>query len=76
MSFIERERDRIEAAMRAPPISDPAYPKLRLAKQALSWSLDPLAFVSPLQLIRWDYSSLDIHQDGEDCRPLSDPVPS
>jgi hypothetical protein len=52
MSFIERERDRIDLAICKLRPSDPACLELSAAKQALSWSMDPGAFASP-------YRSLD-----------------
>ena len=47
MSFIERERDKLNELLRNTPVDSPAYLPLHAAQQALSWALDPDAFASP-----------------------------
>ena len=51
MSFIQRELDRISAALRESPQSDD-YERLYSAQQALSWVMDPEGFASPMKHIK------------------------
>jgi hypothetical protein len=41
MSFIERERKRINEAIRHTPLDHANYLRLHAAQQALSWALEP-----------------------------------
>lgn len=50
MSFLQREIDRIRAALTEPPSADHA--ELYAAQQALAWALEPTGFKSPYELIR------------------------
>jgi hypothetical protein len=60
MSFVRRELDRIEVALRQPQPGN-RYAELYAAQQALSWSLDPDGFKSPMVMIT------GILGDSEDC---------
>lgn len=50
MSFIQRELDRIEVAMKQPQFGD-SYEKLYAARQALAWALEPIGFAAPFASI-------------------------
>ena len=50
MGFVERELNRIEAALRQPQ-SGNAYIELYAAQQALVWALEPTGFASPYKMI-------------------------
>ena len=60
VGFVARELDRLAVALREPQ-PPKRYVELYAAQQALSWSLDPENFASPLQTI----------QDGK-VQPLTD----
>jgi hypothetical protein len=62
MSFIQRELDRISAALREPRLAD-KHDQLRAARQALSWALEPECFNSPRNSI------LNTHPNSGDCSP-------
>lgn len=49
MKFIERELERISAALREPRTAE--YDQLYAAQQALSWALDPTMFKSPYDVV-------------------------
>jgi hypothetical protein len=67
MSFIQRELDRIGAALRADPQGND-YDRLYAAQQALVWATDPENYASPMKHIR------GIQEGSEgcsaDCHPL------
>jgi hypothetical protein len=50
MSFLQRELDRIEAALRQPQ-SGNRYVELYAAQQALAWASEPTGFASPYAMI-------------------------
>jgi hypothetical protein len=60
MSFIQRERDRINLLIRDG--SHPNYAELYAAQQALSWAQDPNGFSSPVVTIT------GIQGEKVDCR--------
>ena len=68
MGFVERELDRIAAALRSDPDAND-YDRLYVAQQALSWATDPEGFKSPMKMIR------GIQEDSGDCRPCPNPGP-
>lgn len=47
MSFIQRELDRLNEAIRNTPSDHPGYQPLHAAQQALSWASEPEGFSSP-----------------------------
>lgn len=51
MSFVQRELDRISAALRADPQPND-YDLLYAAQQALAYAIDPEAAKAPLAMIR------------------------
>jgi hypothetical protein len=63
MSFIQRELDRINAALHEPRFVDGTeeYRQLYAAQQALSWALDPEIFKAPYETI------IGTLGDSEDC---------
>lgn len=69
MSFIQRELDRLSAALRADPQSND-YDRLYAAQQALSWATDPDGFASPMKHIR------GIQGDSGDCSDVPRPIGS
>lgn len=68
MGFIERELDRISAALGE--AGQPDYGQLYAAQQALSWALEPTGFKAPYDTIK------GIPANSTDCPPLSCPLPS
>jgi hypothetical protein len=68
MSFIQRELDRIEVALRQPQ-SDNCYAELYAAQQALGWALEPTAYKSPYSMIT------GIQTDSAGCPSESRPAP-
>ena len=50
MSFVQRELDKISAALRDPSAAE-VHDKLYAAQQALSWALEPGAFKPPYQTV-------------------------
>ena len=48
--FIERELERISAALREPRFAD-QYDQLYAAQQALSWALEPGGFKRPYDMV-------------------------
>ena len=65
MSFIQREIDRLRAALLE---SNPAtYDSLYAAQQALAWASEPDGFKSPTDLIQ------GTREDSEDCSARSCP---
>lgn len=46
MSFVQRELDKISAALRDPNAAE-VHDKLYAAQQALSWAVDPELFKAP-----------------------------
>ncbi len=69
MSFIQRELDRISAALRESPDRN-NYARLYAAQQALSWATDPGGFRAPFQAI------MGTQADLEDCLAHPHPQPS
>lgn len=69
MSFIRREIDRIRESLTA---SDPRYDELYAAQQALEWTLEPMGFKAPSDMI----AAKDIPEGSEDCRAENDLPPS
>jgi hypothetical protein len=53
MSLIQRELDRVHAALLEPRLADDTeeYRQLYAAQQALSWALDPGLFKAPYESI-------------------------
>jgi hypothetical protein len=51
MAYIERELNRIEAALREPQ-TDERYCQLYAAQQALAWATEPDGFKSPYETIQ------------------------
>ena len=47
MSFIKRELEKIEEAIRQTPNDDPKADCLRIAQASLAWARDPDCFMSP-----------------------------
>jgi hypothetical protein len=62
MGFIERELDRIAAALREPRSAE-QYAQLYAAQQALSWALEPIGFRPPYDSIADNLPS------AADCSP-------
>jgi hypothetical protein len=50
MSFIQRELEKIEIAMRG-PVSPSAYSQLYAQSQALSWALEPNGYATPSEVV-------------------------
>lgn len=57
MSFIQRELEKVEKALREPQYAE-QYDQLYAAQQALSWALDPYGFRPPFATI------MDIREDS------------
>lgn len=72
MGFIERELQRIEAALTAPQ-SETRYGQLFAAQQALRWTTEPQGFAAPLDMIegRSGQSATGTPEGTEDCLPSS-----
>lgn len=68
MSFVQRELDRISAALGAPNQAE--YDRLYAAQQALSWALEPTGFKSPYDEIMGTLAN------STDYLSLSCPLPS
>ena len=66
MSFIQRELDKISAALRDPNAADD-YDKLFAAQQALSWALEPDGFASPYASIYPDATAPGNLEGSEGC---------
>jgi hypothetical protein len=69
MSFVERELNRLAAAIRAGQTSD-VNAKLRAAQQALSWAMEPQGFASPFDAIARSHTLTGIQASSEDCSDL------
>ncbi len=67
MSFIQRELDRISAALRESPGRDD-YAQLYAAQQALAWATEPQGYASPMKLLTGTSA------DSEGC--LAHPQPA
>lgn len=65
MSFIQRERDRISAAIAERQEHDDISRQLFAAQQALSWAIEPEGFKSPYAMI------MGVPAETEDCPSLS-----
>jgi hypothetical protein len=68
MSFIQRELNRISAALLDPLSAN--YDQLYAAQQALSWALEPNGFKSPYDTIKGTPEGVG------DCLSSSCPLPS
>ena len=66
MSFIQRELDRISAALQADP-DDKDYDHLYTEQQALAWALEPNVYKAPFAMVR------GIQEATEDCPSCPDP---
>lgn len=77
MSFIEREINRLAAALRQLQRGE-TYQRLYAAQQALSWAMEPNGFASPLDSIARNATEqfTDIQEGSEDCSPLPHPPAS
>lgn len=69
MSFIQRELDRISAALVETPTAND-YDSLYAAQQALSWALEPTGIKAPFAMIR------GIQEVTADCLADRHPMPS
>lgn len=56
MGFVERELDRLAAALREPQPPE-RYAQLHAAQQALAWTTEPQGFAAPLDMIDRDYGA-------------------
>ncbi len=50
MSFLQRERDRVQRALRDPSNKD-RYDELYAAQQALAWASEPNGYASPMKML-------------------------
>jgi hypothetical protein len=68
MGFIERERARIEVALREPQTPE-RYCQLYAAQQALAWATEPTGYASPYDTIQRGrvLPLRDILEGSEDC---------
>lgn len=64
MGFLEREMDRIRAALLEKP-DEPGYDLLYAAQQALAWATDPQNFKAPYDLL------MGIQEGSKDCSARS-----
>ncbi len=60
MSFLQRELDRVQRALRDPSNSD-RYDEFYAAQQALAWASEPNGYASPMKMLT------DILGDSEGC---------
>jgi hypothetical protein len=67
MSFIQRELERVGAALMQPQPSD-HYAELYAVQQALLWALEPEGFKSPYDMI----VGISIPADLKDCQAGND----
>jgi hypothetical protein len=51
MSYLQRELERINAALLQTPNADDQYRELYIAQQAIAWASDPGCFKSPFRMI-------------------------
>jgi hypothetical protein len=51
MSFVNRELDRIAAALADEPLDTERWKQLHTAQQALKWTTEPRGFAAPLDYI-------------------------
>lgn len=51
MSFVQRELDRINAALNHAGEASPLHAQLYAAQQALAWALEPVGVKPPLDMI-------------------------
>jgi hypothetical protein len=72
MSFIQRELDRIGAALPQTQ-SEEQHAKLYAAQQALAWALEPTGFKSPYDML---VHARGTQEDLEDCLAGNDRSPS
>lgn len=72
MSFIQRELDKIETAIRSTPNDDSKAESLRIAQQTLAWVLDPNAVASPSKYLLKFHEVNIVATDGTG---LGAPVP-
>lgn len=50
MSFLQRELDRVQCALRDPSNKD-QYDELYAAQQALAWASEPNGYASPMKML-------------------------
>jgi len=71
MSFVQRELNRIESALReCEPHADGLYDRLYAAQRALSWALEPTGSKAPYSAI------MGTPEGSKDCPSSSRPVES
>jgi hypothetical protein len=68
ISFVQRELDRIHNAL-GDERTNPKYPELYAAQQALAWALDPRCARSPFDTV------MGTQEAKEDCPEYPHPVP-
>ena len=71
MSFVQREIERVGAALSVPQ-STTRYLELYAAQQALMWALEPIGFKPPYDMI----VGSNIPADTEDCQAVNGHSPS
>ncbi len=69
MSFLQRELDRVQRALRDPSNKD-RYDELYAARQALAWASEPNGYASPMKMLT------GILGDSEGCSALPRPPSS
>jgi len=69
MSYLQREFDRLNAALRDAKNSN-KFDALYVAQQAIAWASDPDAYKSPMVLIT------GTPEDSEGCQPSCNPAQS
>lgn len=69
MSFVQREIERIEIALRQPQSAN-RYIELYAAQQALAWASEPTGYAAPHAMI------MGIPANSADCLSASNPEPS
>ena len=79
MGFIEREVNRIEAALLAAPEPSERFGQLFAAQQALKWATEPQGFAAPLDVIERGAVQLpmpDTLGETVGCLAAAHPAPS
>lgn len=79
MSFIDREREKINELLRHTPDDHPAHGPLYAAQQTLCWALDPDTCASPSALVHRYYHVGDEGTKGTGIGPaligIGEPTP-
>ena len=78
MSFVQRELEKINDAIRQTPNDDPKADILRVAQQSLAWALDPDTMASPSKYLNKFHGSTMAPTEGTGVgftRSPSDPGP-